>query len=106
MFHLLTCQYPTELFVYVNDVLIATDNNREHHQQIVHEVLNLLAKESYFLHPAKCSFEQTHLTYLGIIVKGNRLLPNPKKTSVLKGWPRKLSTVNQVRSILGVLGYQ
>jgi hypothetical protein len=90
----------------VDDVLVAMDSNLERHQQIVHEVLNLLAKESYFLRPAKCSFEQTSLTYLGIIVDGNKLLPDPKKTSVLKDWPRTLNTVKQVCSILGVLGYQ
>jgi hypothetical protein len=93
MFRLLLCKYPTELFVYVDDVLVATDNNVEHHQQIVHEVLNLLTEESYFLRPAKCSFEQNHITYLGIIVEGNKLLPDPKKTGALKDWPRTLNTV-------------
>jgi hypothetical protein len=69
-------------------------------------VLKVLIEESYFLRPAKCSFEQTSVTYLGIIVDGNKLSPDPKKTSVLKDWPRTLSTVKQVCSILGVLGYQ
>jgi hypothetical protein len=86
--------------------LVATDNNVEHHQQIVHEVLDLLTEESYFLHPAKCSFEQNHVTYLGVIVEGNKLLPDPKKTRALRDWPRTLNTVKQVCSILGMLGYQ
>jgi hypothetical protein len=106
MFRSLLCKYPTELFVYVDDVLVATDNNMERHRQIVHEVLDLLTEESYFLRPAKCSFEQNHITYLGIIVEGNKLLPDPKKTGALKDWPRTLNTVKQVCSILGVLGYQ
>ena len=38
-----------ELFVYVDNILIATMDNIEQHQTIVHNVLNLLAKESYFL---------------------------------------------------------
>jgi hypothetical protein len=82
MFHLLLHKYPTELFVYVDNILVATDNNMERHQQIVHEVLDLLTEESYFLCPAKCSFEQNHVTYLGIIVEGNKLLPEHSKTSV------------------------
>jgi hypothetical protein len=106
MFCLLLRKYPTELFVYVDGVLVTTDNNIECHQQIVHEVLDLLTEESYFLCPAKCSFKQTHVTYLGIIVRGNKLLPDPKKTDALKDWPRMLNTVKQVCSILGVLGYQ
>jgi hypothetical protein len=99
-------QIPTELFVYVDDILIATTGDITRHCQIVCEVLEVLVEESYFLWPAKCSFEQTSVTYLGIIVDGNKLSPNPKKTSALKDWPRTLKTVKQVRSILGVLGYQ
>jgi hypothetical protein len=44
--------------------------------------------------------------YLGIIVDGNQLKPDPKKTSALQDWPQHLSTVKEVWSILGVLGYQ
>jgi hypothetical protein len=106
MFRLLTHKYPTELFVYVDDILVTIDNNVECDQQIVHDVLDLLAEESYFLRPAKCSFEQNHITYLGVIVEGNKISPDPKKTGALKDWPRTLNTVQQVHSILGVLGYQ
>jgi hypothetical protein len=99
-------KYPTELFVYVDDILVATSGEIPRHRQIVREVLEVLVKESYFLWPAKCTFEQTSVTYLGIIVDGNKLSPDPKKTSALREWPRTLDTVKQVRSILGILGYQ
>jgi hypothetical protein len=99
-------KYPTELFVYMDDILVAMGEDIERHRQIVHEVLDLLEEESYFLRPAKCEFEQRSITYLGIIVDGNQLKPDPKKTSALKDWPRTLHTVKEVRSILGVLGYQ
>jgi hypothetical protein len=102
----LTHKYPTELFVYVDNILVATTGDLTWHRQIVCEVLDVLVKESYFLRPAKCSFEQTSITYLGIIVDGNKLSPDPKKTRALKDWPQTLSTVKEVRSILGVLGYQ
>src|SRR6202453_1646626 len=36
----------------------------------------------------------------------NKLKPDPKKTNTLKDWPRTLTTVKEVRSVLGVLGYQ
>jgi hypothetical protein len=106
MLHHLMRKYPTELFVYVDDILVATSGKLHRHCQIVQEVLEVLVKESYFLRPAKCTFEQTSVNYLGIIVDGNRLSPDPKKTSALRDWPRTLNTVKQVRSILGVLGYQ
>jgi len=106
MFRPLMNKYPTELFVYVDDVLIATKGDVTRHRTIVDEVLDLLAIESYFLRPAKCTFEQTRVDYLGIVVENNQLSPDPKKTDALKTWPRTLTTVREVRSILGVLGYQ
>jgi hypothetical protein len=90
----------------MDDILVATGDNIERHRQIVHKVLDLLEEESYFLHPTKCEFEQCSITYLGIIVNSNQLKPDPKKTSALRDWPRILHTVKEVRSILGILGYQ
>jgi hypothetical protein len=102
----LMCKYPTELFVYVDNILEATTGNLTRHQLIVCKVLEVSVKESYFLRLAKCSFEQNSITYLGIIVNRNKLSPDPKKTSALKDWPRTLNMVKQVCSILGILGYQ
>src|SRR6202012_4932089 len=72
-FRPLTKKYPSELFVYVDDILIATDRNLSRHRQIVNDVLDLLAEESYFLKPSKCSFEQTRIEYLGVIVEENKI---------------------------------
>jgi hypothetical protein len=99
-------KYPSELFVYVDDILVATRDDLTWHRQIVNKVFDLLAAESYFLRPTKCSFEERRVEYLGVIVDGNKLYPDPKKTSPLKDWPRTLSNIKEVRSILGVLGYQ
>ena len=99
-------KYPGELFDYIDDILIATTGNPSHHQRIVNDVLTLFAKESYFLRPAKCEFEQTRIEYLGLIVDGDTLTIDPKKADGLRNWPRELKTVKEVRSVLGVLGYQ
>jgi hypothetical protein len=56
-------RYPMALFVYVDDILIATTGDISRHRQIVQEVLEVLVEESYFLRPAKCSFEQTSVTW-------------------------------------------
>ena len=106
MFRPLTNKFPTELFVYMDNILIATKNDVERHREIVDAVLDLLAKESYFLRPSKCIFEQTRIEYLGVIVDGNTLSIDPAKADSLCDWPRTLMKVKDVRSILGVLGYQ
>ncbi len=49
MFREMKMRYPNKLFVYMDDILIATNNDLAHHRQIIHEVLDKLEKESYFL---------------------------------------------------------
>lgn len=70
------------------------------------KVLDLLAKESYFLQPAKCIIEQTHVEYLGLIVDGGKLSIDLSKAEGLRDWPQTLTKVKEVQSVLGVLGYQ
>jgi hypothetical protein len=84
------------VFAYMDDILIATGDDLELHRQIVHEVLDLLEKESLFCKLTKCHFEQRSITYLGIIVKGGTIRIDPTKTNGLLAWPRELKSVKQV----------
>src|SRR6266478_3936383 len=106
MFREMKMQYPTELFVYMDDILIATTDDLTRHRQIVHQVLDKLEEESYFLQPTKCEFEKEKVNYLGVVISRERIHIDPLKVEGLKSWPRKLSTLKQVRSTLGILGYQ
>jgi hypothetical protein len=76
------------------------------HQQLVHEVLDVLEEESFFLKPAKCKFEQQSVNYLGIVVIKGTVWIDPTKQNGLAAWPWQLTSVKQVHSTLGVLGYQ
>ncbi len=68
MFREMKMHYPTELFIYMDNILITTDNDSTCHQQIVHEVLDKLEEESYFLQLTKCKFEKEKVDYLGVII--------------------------------------
>jgi Reverse transcriptase (RNA-dependent DNA polymerase) len=68
VFHCLRDKYPGMIFVYMDNILIATIKDYELHRRLVHEVLDLLEEESFFLKPAKCKFEQQSINYLGIVV--------------------------------------
>ena len=106
MFWHLVNKYPTELFVYMDNTLIATKQDTPCHREIINAVLTLLAKESYFLCPSNCIFKQWCIEYLGIIVDVDKLSIDPTKANGLQDWPRMLKTVKEVCSILGTLGYQ
>jgi RNase H-like domain found in reverse transcriptase/Reverse transcriptase (RNA-dependent DNA polymerase) len=106
IFQKLRNKYPGMVFVYMDDILVATTMDKMLHRKIVHEVLELLEKESFFLKPLKCKFEQESIDYLGIVVSKGTVQIDPTKQNGLAVWPRKLTSVKQVRSMLGVLGYQ
>ena len=89
----------------MDDILIATGDDIELHWRIVHEVLDLLAEESLFCKLSKCHFEQTTITYLGIVVEAGMIHIDPTKLNGLLAWPQKLTTIKQVRTTLGVFGY-
>jgi uncharacterized protein YcgL (UPF0745 family) len=66
IFARLKAKYPGCIFVYMDDILIATKNNEQLHEQIVHKVLKMLGQEDYYLKLPKCLFHQTSIDYLGI----------------------------------------
>ena len=43
--------------IYMDDILVATRNDQEEHQQIVNQVLKWLAKLDLYLKPGKCQFK-------------------------------------------------
>ncbi len=69
-------------------------------------MLDKLEEESYFLRPTKCEFEKEKIDYLGVVISHERIHIDPIKVEGLKQWPRRLGTLKQVRSTLGILRYQ
>jgi hypothetical protein len=46
------------VIVYIDDILLFTNKGKEHHREVVREVLQRLQDHNLFLKPEKCSFEQ------------------------------------------------
>jgi hypothetical protein len=106
IFQPLMNEYPDAIDVYMDDIFVKTGPDLELHWEIVHKVLDLLEKESFFLKPSKCKFEQTSIDYLGICIEKGVICIDPTKRDGLADWLQRLHMVKQVRSTLGVLGYQ
>jgi hypothetical protein len=80
----------------MDNILIATNNDRQQHQQIVQEVLEVMKKESFFLKVTKCEFKQPRMEYLGLLLDGDTIKPDPVKVAGLKDWPCTLKSVSDV----------
>ena len=80
-------EHPGELLVYIDDVLIATTNDKARHRTIVRKVLEVMRKESLFFKVSKCEFEKRTVEYLGLLLDGDTIKPDPSKVAGLKEWP-------------------
>jgi Reverse transcriptase (RNA-dependent DNA polymerase)/RNase H-like domain found in reverse transcriptase len=101
-------EFPTNCFKhYMDDCIIGTKEGEEDlHKQMTHRLLELFKQHSYFLKPAKCEFEQTSTTFLGVQLGNREVLMDPSKIAGITDWPETLATVKDVRSTLGVFGFQ
>src|SRR6266699_1382232 len=61
---------------------------------------------SYFLKASKTQFEKPTMEILGWQVGGDGICIDPSKVAGIAQWPCELKSVKEVRSTLGVLGYQ
>jgi len=93
----------------MDDWWIATEDTKEGrqlHQKVVHEFLDRMKELSYFLKASKTKFEQPKMEILGWEVSKEGIWVDPSKITGITKWPRQLKNVKEVRSTLGVLGYQ
>ena len=89
----------------MDDILIVTPDDEKLHEEIVNAVLNMLATEDFFLKLSKCSFHQQVVDYLRIRIEGGIIHINPTKRNGLANWKEVLDDVHDVRSTLGLFGY-
>ena len=68
------------------------------------EVLKHLEKFDLYLKPEKCSFAQTSIEYLGIIISEGQIRMDPAKVKGITDWPTP-RTVKQVQVFLGFCNF-
>ena len=92
-----------DVFVYVDDVLIFSKDYPEHLQKL-DKVLTRLEETRFVLRPAKCSFMQRQIKYLGHIIDEHGVRPDPFKIEAIQSFPRP-KTVKEIRAFLGFANY-
>jgi AcrR family transcriptional regulator len=89
--------------VYLDDILIFSRSEEEHFLHL-EMVLHLLRQHNLFAKMKKCEFFKPELKYLGHVVSGAGVKPDPSKVETIAGWPTP-SSVHEVRQFLGLANY-
>ena len=92
------------LRIYMDDAIIATEDDEEDHAAKVHHFLDKLSKHDLFLKPEKCRFHKKEVEYLGVIIGHGDVMMDPVKVEGIANWPTPTS-VKDVRSFLGFCNF-
>lgn len=88
------------VLVYLDDILVMSKSSEEHLQHL-RAVLHVLRTHKFKVKLSKCEFMQKQVKFLGYIVSGEGIKPDPAKVEAIANWPVPTS-LTQLRSFLGL----
>ncbi len=89
--------------IYLNDILIFATTLNEL-ICLTHLVLQCLQELDLYLRPTKCSFNQTSVEYLGLIISEGELRIDLVKLKAIQDWPLP-KTVKDIQKFLGFCNF-
>lgn len=92
-----------QCLVYLDDIIIFSEDMREHGKRL-REVFNRLRAHNLKLNPAKCEFLSKEVIYLGHKISENGVQPDERKVISVKNFPIP-KNVKDIKSFLGLTGY-
>ena len=73
--------------IYMDDLIIATDNDETSHVKKVPPILQKLQDHDLYLKPEKCHFHKKEVEYLGVIIGNGNVKMDPVKVKGISEWP-------------------
>ena len=92
------------VFIYMDDILIATSGSLEYLQLQVNNILKKLLTNDLFLNLKKCQFHVREVEFLGAIVGKGEVKMDPIKVKAIEEWPVP-TDLHSLRSFLGFGNY-
>ena len=89
------------VIVYLDDILIYTEDEGQGHVEAVRWVLDLLRKNGLFANLKKCWFHQDEVRFLGYVVSAQGVRMEDERIKAMRNWPEPKS----VRDIQVFLGF-
>lgn len=90
-------------FVYIDDILIASENESDHMQDL-EALFTRLSNNNLKINAVKCLFGTDSLEFLGHLVNTNGIMPLPDKIKAISEFSRPLK-LNGLRRFVGMISY-
>ncbi|KAI2645678.1 Transposon Tf2-6 polyprotein [Labeo rohita] len=87
------------MIIYIDDILIYSNNLSEHHQQVT-KVLQRLREHNLYLKAEKCTFHQSSVQFLGYFIDHTGVKMDESKVEAIVNWPTP-TTVKSLQKFLG-----
>ena len=91
------------VYVYIDDLLVASSTPEEHEQHL-RKLFTRLAEYGLVINPDKCEFGKPELTFLGHHISKDGILPLQEKVQVILDFPLPSST-KKLREFLGLVNF-
>ena len=91
------------VMIYLNDILIYSNNMSEHHRH-VKEVLKCLHNAGLYAKAEKCEFHSESVEYLGYILSPSGLTMSDNKIKIIQNWPEP-KKVKDIQFFLGFTNF-
>ena len=84
-----------KVIIYMDDILIATEDDLTKHRKLVNQVLERLDKLDLYLKPSKCQFKVWKIEFLGVVLEGGTVTMDLIKVAGVQDWktPKKTRDV-------------
>ena len=92
------------VIVYLDDILIYTEDPGQPYVDAVYWLLDQLRKYSFFANLKKCCFHQGEIRFLGYVVSFKGISMEAEKIEVVKEWPEPKS-VGDIQVFLGFANF-
>ena len=91
------------LFVYLDDILVASTSKAEHTAHLL-TLFERLSQHGLIINPAKCQFGLRTIDFLGHRINKDGAVPLPSKVEAVMNFPRPLS-VKSLQEFLGMVNF-
>lgn len=94
---------PLQWFLYIDDIVVVGCSEK-HHMKNLESAFQICKQYNLKLHPDKCKFFKTEVTYLGHLCTDHGIYPDPSKTEVVQNYPVPLDK-DAVKRFVAFMNY-